>query len=153
MNTTQSAYAATKIIPFASRYNTSETPLFEVRSGIPVQDALNQAANLLDAAYELAFDIGMDITRSVPHSGWAITYLTEMAKAVVDSVNEGLLNSEREAIDQEGHTQAEAIARTRFPLAEGDNATVSMPLHILVTLIQKGIHSASTHNGSQEAAA
>ena len=70
-------------------YSTGPTtgPLFDVRAGVPALVSLEQASCFLGAVYQMLQD-----TAEEPNSDviYGATYLTEMAKAVIDSVASGL---------------------------------------------------------------
>ena len=76
--------AATAAHPFFP-YNASRQKLFAVRPGIPAEDALNMASNLLDVAGTCA-DEG-DGTANLSN---AAGYLTTMAKAIIDALVSGI---------------------------------------------------------------
>jgi len=57
--------------------------LFSVNSGMPAADALEQASNLLACVENLAIQIGDEANRG--GDIFAIQYLAEMAKALVDA--------------------------------------------------------------------
>ena len=76
-------------------YSTGPTtgPLFDVRAGVPVLVSLEQASCFLGAVYQTLQD-----TAEEPNSDviYGAAYLTEMAKAVIDSVVSGLARQERD---------------------------------------------------------
>ncbi|HBO2976771.1 DUF3077 domain-containing protein [Pseudomonas aeruginosa] len=67
--------------------------LFSVNPGVPIHDALQCASNMLGCVHELVITIsdgemhGQEI--------FAVQYLAEMAKALVDSASEGVWDKER----------------------------------------------------------
>lgn len=76
-------------------YSTGSTtgPLFDVRAGVPALVSLEQASCFLGAVYQTLQD-----TAEEPNSDviYGAAYLTEMAKAVIDSVVSGLARQERD---------------------------------------------------------
>ncbi len=66
--------------------------LFAVKAGMPVADALEQASNLLACVDSLAVQVGADGVRG--SEIFAIQYLAEMAKALVDASTGGLFDAE-----------------------------------------------------------
>lgn len=67
--------------------------LFTVNTGMPVADALEQASNLLACVESLAVSIGAD-TAQGGSEVFAIQYLAEMAKALVDASSGGVYEAE-----------------------------------------------------------
>lgn len=66
--------------------------LFYVAQGVPIVDALEQASNLLSCVETLAVTIGTET-----HHGaeiFAVQYLAEMARALVDAAAGGALVAE-----------------------------------------------------------
>ena len=61
--------------------NTSNQNLFAVRPGIPAEDALNLASNLLDVARTCAYESSEESNLS-----GASAYLIEMAKGAIDAL-------------------------------------------------------------------
>jgi hypothetical protein len=78
-------FPSTVAFPF-SHLAPTQPYLFQVNSGVPINDALEQASLLPSATYAMAQEIvhldGAD------DGTWAMVYLVEAAKAVVDSVAE-----------------------------------------------------------------
>lgn len=66
--------------------------LFSVNAGMPVGDALEQASNLLACLDSLALQVGAEDGRG--SEIFAIQYLAEMAKALVDASCRGLFGAE-----------------------------------------------------------
>lgn len=64
---------------------------FDVRPGVPSSEALEQASLYLASAYDMASSIAQTADGD---GAWAVVYLIEMAKAVVDSVTAGLIRGE-----------------------------------------------------------
>ena len=69
-----------------------EGMLFSVNAGMPIDDALEQASNLLACVDSLAVQVGADGIRG--SEIFAIQYLAEMAKALVDASCSGLFDAE-----------------------------------------------------------
>ena len=65
--------------------------LFRVNAGIPLEDALEAACQLLHHANQLILDAA--ISDAGERFSWPAFYLGEMAKALIDDVNEALLES------------------------------------------------------------
>ncbi|MNN50792.1 hypothetical protein D3C81_1653960 [compost metagenome] len=63
--------------------------LFSVNTGSDVVDALEQASNILDCMHELTITVSESETPG--KEVFAVQYLNEMAKALVDSAVRGLL--------------------------------------------------------------
>jgi len=59
--------------------------LFSVNPGVPIGDALEKASCILAAALDVLWDMGTDAVRG-SEEPWAVFFLVEMSKAVVDSV-------------------------------------------------------------------
>ena len=70
-------------------YSTGPTtgPLFDVRDGVPALVSLEQASCFLGAVYQTLQDTAEEPNADVIYGA---AYLTEMAKAVIDSVASGL---------------------------------------------------------------
>ena len=66
--------------------------LFAVKAGMPVADALEQASNLLACVENLAVQIGDEANRG--GDIFAIQYLAEMAKALVDASSCAVFDAE-----------------------------------------------------------
>lgn len=62
----------------------SGTPLFHVKSGVPVYEALAMASDLLFLAKAFAEDAAF--IRDTDRHAWAAHYFTVMGKAVIDDV-------------------------------------------------------------------
>ncbi|KZN19295.1 MULTISPECIES: DUF3077 domain-containing protein [Pseudomonas] len=62
----------------------SENPLFHVSAGVPVNEALETASDLLFLAKAFAEDAAF--ARDTDRHAWATHYLTAMGKAVIDDV-------------------------------------------------------------------
>jgi hypothetical protein len=61
--------------------------LFQVSPDIPAEDALDRASLLLAAAKDMAQEyINLDLGNDT----WGLVFLIDTAKAVVDSVNDGI---------------------------------------------------------------
>lgn len=56
--------------------------LFVPRPGVPIEDALEHASCLINAAMELARDLAMV---DGGHASWPVVYMLENAQALVDS--------------------------------------------------------------------
>ena len=69
-------------------YNANEA-LFNVRSGIPIIDALSQSSDLLYLAKSFAEDAAY--AKDTDRHAWAAHYLTVMGKALIDDVIQALL--------------------------------------------------------------
>lgn len=70
-----------------------KAPMISVSAGVPVTDALEHASCILATIVDLAMNIGDDGIRG--SEAFAIQYLTEMAKALVDSSAMGCRTYER----------------------------------------------------------
>jgi hypothetical protein len=65
----------------------SRQPLFRVNPDIPIESALDHASSLLACVHELSLDAAMnDAGRQ---SFWAVHYLNDMAKAILDDALSG----------------------------------------------------------------
>ena len=62
----------------------SDQSLFNVRGGVPITDALNQASDLLFLARSFAEEAAF--AKDTDRHAWAAHYLTAMGKAVIDDV-------------------------------------------------------------------
>ncbi|MFI8647691.1 DUF3077 domain-containing protein [Pseudomonas iridis] len=69
-------------------YNANEA-FFNVRSGIPIIDALSQSSDLLYLAKSFAEDAAY--AKDTDRHAWAAHYLTVMGKALIDDVIQALL--------------------------------------------------------------
>ncbi|ROM53139.1 DUF3077 domain-containing protein [Pseudomonas rhodesiae] len=65
--------------------------LFRVNAGIPLEDALEAVSQILHHANQLILDAA--ISDAGERFSWPAFYLGEMAKALIDDVNEALLES------------------------------------------------------------
>ncbi|WP_367256493.1 DUF3077 domain-containing protein [Pseudomonas sp. stari2] len=70
--------------------NVERQELFAVRPGIPAVDALSQASCILYSVRESLCEAGMQQTTISPTQAWLLHLAVESAKAVIDSVGEGL---------------------------------------------------------------
>ncbi|TFH81783.1 DUF3077 domain-containing protein [Pseudomonas kribbensis] len=70
--------------------NVERQELFAVRPGIPTVDALNQASCILYNVRESLCEAGMQEITISPAQAWLLHMAVESAKAVIDSVGEGL---------------------------------------------------------------
>ena len=70
--------------------NVERQELFAVRPGIPAVDALNQASCILYSVRESLCEAGMQTLVISPSQAWLLHMAVESAKAVIDSVGEGL---------------------------------------------------------------
>jgi hypothetical protein len=78
-------------------YTTGPTtgPLFDVRAGVPALVSLEQASCFLGAVYQTLQDTAEEPNADVIYGA---AYLTEMAKAVIDSVAAGIARHEGTAV-------------------------------------------------------
>lgn len=63
-------------------------PIFSVREGIPIEDAMNLASCFLDVARDSAYESADGKSSHQAHSA---AYLIEMAKGIIDSVNSAVM--------------------------------------------------------------
>lgn len=68
--------------------------LFRVNSGIPVEDALEHASNLLGCVQKLTLNVAMSDNDEA--GVWAAHYLGEIAKAIIDDALGGAWPTEIE---------------------------------------------------------
>lgn len=68
--------------------NSSNQKLFRVNAGVPVEDALEAISLLQHYANLLTFDAAM--SNKGERFSWAAFYLGEMAKALIEDVNDAL---------------------------------------------------------------
>lgn len=61
-----------------------KNPLFRVNSGIPIEQALSQASDLLGLAMKFAEDAAY--VRNTDRHAWAAHHLAALGRAVVDDV-------------------------------------------------------------------
>jgi hypothetical protein len=62
-------------------------PLFRVNPDIPIESALEHASSLLACIHELSLDAALGDAGK--QSAWAVHYLSDMAKAIVDDALSG----------------------------------------------------------------
>lgn len=79
--TVESAFAACNI---------EKQNLFAVQARVPAVDALNQASCILYSVRESLCEAGMQALVISPSQAWLLHMAVESAKAVIDSVGEGL---------------------------------------------------------------
>lgn len=76
---------------FATRaeglFKVAGKPLVSVNAGMPAEEALNRASCILGTVIDLAMNVGDDGIRG--SEAFAIQYLAEMAKALVDASSVG----------------------------------------------------------------
>jgi len=65
--------------------------LFRANAGIPLEDALEAVSQILHHANQLILDAA--ISDADERFSWPALYVGEMAKALIDDVNEALLES------------------------------------------------------------
>ncbi|WP_030131126.1 DUF3077 domain-containing protein [Pseudomonas sp. QTF5] len=71
-----------------SRVNASDLKLFRVNAGVPVEDALEMVSQLQHHANQLNLDAAM--SDHGERFSWPALYLGEMAKALIDDINDAL---------------------------------------------------------------
>jgi hypothetical protein len=71
-----------------TRVNATDLKLFRVNAGVPVEDALEMVSLLQHHANQLNFDAAM--SDSGERFSLGILYLGEMAKALIDDINDAL---------------------------------------------------------------
>ena len=71
-----------------SRVNATDLKLFRVNARIPVEDALEMVSLLQHHANQLTFDAAM--SDQGDRFSWPALYLGEMAKALIDDINDAL---------------------------------------------------------------
>ncbi|PMQ09000.1 hypothetical protein PseAD21_22090 [Pseudomonas sp. AD21] len=71
-----------------SRVNSTDLKLFRVNAGLPVEDALEMVSLLQHHANQLNFDAAM--SDNGDRFSWPALYLGEMAKALIDDINDAL---------------------------------------------------------------
>ena len=71
-----------------SRVNATDLKLFRVNAGIPAEDALEMVSLLQHHANQLTFDDAM--SDQGDRFSWPALYLCEMAKALIDDINDAL---------------------------------------------------------------
>lgn len=70
--------------------NVDRQHLFAVRPGIPAWDALSEASCILDSVRSVLDEAGMETMVISPSQAWLLFRAVDSAKAVIDSVSEGL---------------------------------------------------------------
>jgi hypothetical protein len=70
--------------------NIEKQNLFAVQAKVPAVDALNQASCILYSVRESLCEAGMQTLVISPSQAWLLHMAVESAKAVIDSVGEGL---------------------------------------------------------------
>lgn len=79
--------------------------LFSVSPGIPMLDALQSASNLLSTMEGAIYDAAMGQPLK-DNSAWLVSHTLESAKAVIDSLIDGLEEAERSRLaDDKGESQ------------------------------------------------
>lgn len=81
--------ASVKTIGFTPFLYNADQAFFNVRTGIPIIDALSQSSDLLSLAKSFAEDAAFN--RDTDRHAWAAHYLTVMGKALVDDVIQALM--------------------------------------------------------------
>ncbi|MFJ7314456.1 DUF3077 domain-containing protein [Pseudomonas sp. NPDC098747] len=81
--------ANVKTIGFTPFLYNSDQAYFNVRSGIPIVDALTQSSDLLYLAKSFAEDAAY--AKDTDRHAWAAHYLTMMGKALIDDVIQALM--------------------------------------------------------------
>ncbi len=71
-----------------SRVNATDLKLFRVNAGVPVEDALEMVSQLQHHANQLTLDTAM--SDQGERFCWPALYLGEMAKALIDDINDAL---------------------------------------------------------------
>jgi len=71
-----------------SRVNATDLKLFRVNAGVPVEDALEMVSLLQHHANQLSFDAAM--SDHGERFSWPALNLGEMAKALIDDINDAL---------------------------------------------------------------
>ena len=78
-----------KTIGFTPFLYNSDQAFFNVRSGIPIVNALSQSSDLLSLAKSFAEDAAFN--SDTDRHAWAAHYLTVMGKALIDDVIQALM--------------------------------------------------------------
>ena len=78
-----------KTIGFTPFLYNSDQAYFNVRSGIPIIDALSQSSDLLTLAKSFTEDAAF--IKDTDRHAWAAHYLTVMGKALIDEVIQALM--------------------------------------------------------------
>ncbi|WP_433861298.1 DUF3077 domain-containing protein [Pseudomonas thivervalensis] len=73
-----------KTIGYSPFNYSADRALFRVNGGVPIQEALERASDLLHLAHRLAEDAAFE--KSTDRYAWAAHFLLEMSKAVIDDV-------------------------------------------------------------------
>lgn len=73
-----------KTLGLCALHDCYKNSLFRVNSGIPIEEALSQASDLLGLATTFAEDAAYQ--RNTDRPAWAAHHLTAMGRAVVDDV-------------------------------------------------------------------
>jgi hypothetical protein len=71
-----------------SRVNATDLKLFRVNAGVPLEDALEMVSQLQHHANQLNLDAAM--SDNGERFSWPALYLGEMAKALIDDINDAL---------------------------------------------------------------
>ncbi|MGE8186309.1 DUF3077 domain-containing protein [Pseudomonas sp. NPDC086278] len=71
-----------------SRVNATDLKLFRVNAGVPVENALEMVSQLQHHANQLNLDAAM--SDNGERFSWPALYLGEMAKALIDDINDAL---------------------------------------------------------------
>ena len=71
-----------------TRVNATDQKLFRVNAGIPVEEALEMASQFQQHANQLSFEAAM--SDHGERFSWPALYLGEMAKALIDDINDAL---------------------------------------------------------------
>jgi hypothetical protein len=75
--------------------NATDQKLFRVNAGIPVENALEMVSLLQQHANQLTFEAAM--SDQGERFSWPALYLGEMAKALLDDINDALFASRVDA--------------------------------------------------------
>jgi hypothetical protein len=78
-----------------SRISSTGQKLFRVNAGVPVEDALEAISLLQHYANQLTLDAAM--SDEGERFSWPALYLGEMAKALIDDVNDALFLAKADA--------------------------------------------------------
>lgn len=78
-----------------TRVNATDQKLFRVNAGIPVENALEMVSLLQQHANQLTFEAAM--SDQGERFSWPALYLGEMAKALLDDINDALFASRVDA--------------------------------------------------------
>ncbi|CAI8866021.1 MULTISPECIES: DUF3077 domain-containing protein [Pseudomonas] len=88
--TAQHGLAHLKTVGFTPFLYNSDQAFFNVRSGIPILDALSQSSDLLSLAKSFTEDAAF--IKDTDRHAWAAHYLTVMGKALLDDVIQTLIS-------------------------------------------------------------